>query len=119
VRCLPTALRLPFVLSGDVGTSRPEEQLLVETTRSDAPTLIQKRLISPQAGRAGFGGTEAELLALTECADVSVCLKNPGFDVDVIVSADIVAFYRVWLGRVSFSEALHSQKRTVVGDVPA
>ena len=49
-------------------------------------------------------------MALTECADVSVCLKNPGFDVDVIVSADIVAFYRVWLGRVSLSEALHRRQ---------
>ena len=36
MRCLPTALPLPFVLSGDVGTSRPEEQILVETSRSDA-----------------------------------------------------------------------------------
>jgi hypothetical protein len=33
-----------------------------------------------------------------------------GFEVDVIVSADIVAFYRVWLGRVSLSEALHRQQ---------
>jgi hypothetical protein len=49
VRCLPTALPLPFVLSGDVGTSRPEEQLLVETTRSDAHP---KRLISPQGAQA-------------------------------------------------------------------
>jgi hypothetical protein len=52
------------------------------------------------------GGPRQSYWLLIECADVSVCLKNPGFDVDVIVSADIVAFYRVWLGRVSFSEAL-------------
>jgi hypothetical protein len=47
---------------------------------------------------------------LIERADVSVCLKNPGFDVDVTVSADIVAFYRVWLGHLSLTEALHRQQ---------
>jgi hypothetical protein len=45
-----------------------------------------------------------------ERTDVSVCLKNPGFDIDVIVSADIVAYYRVWLGRVTLSEALRKQQ---------
>jgi DNA-binding HxlR family transcriptional regulator len=43
---------------------------------------------------------------LIERRDVSVCLKDPGFDIDVIVSADIRALYQVWLGRMSFSEAL-------------
>jgi DNA-binding HxlR family transcriptional regulator len=43
---------------------------------------------------------------LIERRDVSVCLKDPGFEIDVIVSADIGAFYQVWLGRMSFSEAL-------------
>ena len=56
------------------------------------------------------GGPRKSYWLLIERADVSVCLKNPGFDVDVTVSADIVAFYRVWLGRVSLSEALHRQQ---------
>jgi DNA-binding HxlR family transcriptional regulator len=38
--------------------------------------------------------------------DVSVCLKHPGFDVDVVVTADIVMFYQVWLGRLSLIEAI-------------
>jgi DNA-binding HxlR family transcriptional regulator len=44
-----------------------------------------------------------------EAADVSICLKDPGFDVDLIVTADIAAFYRVWLGRITFGEALRSE----------
>jgi DNA-binding HxlR family transcriptional regulator len=47
---------------------------------------------------------------LIEPTDVSVCLKHPGFDVDVTVSADIMAFYRVWLGRLSLSEALRRRQ---------
>jgi DNA-binding HxlR family transcriptional regulator len=38
--------------------------------------------------------------------DVSVCLKHPGHDVDVLVTADIMAFYRVWLGRATLAEAV-------------
>src|SRR5215470_7823330 len=48
------------------------------------------------------GGPRQSYWLLIEPADVSVCLKHPGFDIDVIVSADITAFYRLWLGRVSF-----------------
>jgi DNA-binding HxlR family transcriptional regulator len=43
---------------------------------------------------------------LIEANDVSVCLKHPGFDVDVIVVADIVTFYQVWLGRLSLADAI-------------
>ncbi len=39
-------------------------------------------------------------------AGASVCLQNPGFDIDVIVAADIAAFYRVWLGHMPFAEAV-------------
>ena len=43
---------------------------------------------------------------LIEPNDVSVCLKDPGFDVDVIVTANIMTFYQVWLGRLSFPDAV-------------
>jgi len=56
------------------------------------------------------GGPKQSYWLLVGHADVSVCLKNPGFDIDVIVSADIAAFYRVWLGRVTLAEALRKQQ---------
>ncbi|MGY4432893.1 DNA-binding HxlR family transcriptional regulator [Bradyrhizobium sp. F1.13.1] len=61
------------------------------------------------------GGPRQRYWLLIQRADVSVCLKNPGFDIDVAVSTDIVAFYRVWLGRVSFSEALRRQQVRLEG----
>jgi DNA-binding HxlR family transcriptional regulator len=45
---------------------------------------------------------------LIEPSDASVCLQHPGFEIDVTVTGDIAAFYRVWLGRSSLSEALRS-----------
>jgi DNA-binding HxlR family transcriptional regulator len=41
--------------------------------------------------------------------EASVCLKNPGFDIDVIVLADIRSFYRVWLGRCTLAEAIRTE----------
>jgi hypothetical protein len=35
--------------------------------------------------------------------------RNPGYDIDVIVKADIVAFYNVWLGRLTLSEAMRGR----------
>jgi DNA-binding HxlR family transcriptional regulator len=42
-------------------------------------------------------------------ADVSVCLQPPGFDIDLLVSADIAALYRVWFGRTTLAEALRER----------
>jgi hypothetical protein len=41
-----------------------------------------------------------------ERADVSVCLQCPTSDIDLVVTADITAFYRVWLGRITLGEAM-------------
>lgn len=38
--------------------------------------------------------------------DVSVCLHHPGFDLDVLVTGDLAAFYEVWLGRRAFQDAI-------------
>jgi DNA-binding HxlR family transcriptional regulator len=55
---------------------------------------------------------------LLTATDVSVCLRHPGFEIDVLVNADIAAFYRVWLGRVPLGEALRQRSVRLEG-VPA
>lgn len=55
---------------------------------------------------------------LIKPTDVSVCLKHPGFEVDVIVTADITTFYRVWLGHATLPDALRTQKIHLDG-IPA
>ena len=37
-----------------------------------------------------------------------LCLKDPGFDVDLVVRADAAVIARVWMGAVPFAEALRS-----------
>jgi DNA-binding HxlR family transcriptional regulator len=41
--------------------------------------------------------------------DVSVCLTYPGFNTDVLVTAELASFFQVWLGRISYKEALETQ----------
>jgi len=38
--------------------------------------------------------------------DVSVCLQDPGFEVDLLINADLGTFYEVWLGRTELADAV-------------
>lgn len=42
--------------------------------------------------------------------DVSVCMNHPGYDVNILVTAELKSFYQVWLGRTAFQDALRSDK---------
>jgi DNA-binding HxlR family transcriptional regulator len=64
------------------------------------------------------GGPKQSYWLLIKPNDVSVCLKNPGYDIDMLVTADIMAFYRVWLGRSTLSEAL-LRKQVQLDGAPA
>jgi DNA-binding HxlR family transcriptional regulator len=44
-----------------------------------------------------------------------VCLKDPGFDVDLVVTADAAAMARVWTGAVTFAQAVRSGGLRVEG----
>lgn len=39
--------------------------------------------------------------------DVSVCLTYPGFEPDVIVTGELAVFFKLWLGRISFHQAVN------------
>lgn len=54
-----------------------------------------------------FHGRRGKTLWLVlKPGDASVCRDDPGFDVDLLVTADIAAFYHVWLGRITLAEAM-------------
>lgn len=56
-------------------------------------------------------GKRRVLWLVLEDGDCSVCLTDPGFEVDLRIDADLEAFYEVWLGRRQLASA------TAVGDV--
>src|SRR5918996_6665462 len=50
-----------------------------------------------------------------EPSDVSVCLRHPGFDVDLEVGVDTATLYRVYLGRANLRGAMRARKLTLSG----
>lgn len=52
---------------------------------------------------------------LLTAADVTLCLTDPGFEVDVLVTADLATFYKLWWARISYSEALNNYDFSVEG----
>lgn len=56
--------------------------------------------------RFDFQGPKNETFwLLLKREDVSICLTDPGFDLDLLVTADLSAFFQIWLGRLTFAEA--------------
>jgi DNA-binding HxlR family transcriptional regulator len=50
--------------------------------------------------------------------DVDLCLKDPGFDVDVVISADAAAMARIWMGHLDFAQAVRSGAVRLEGPRP-
>jgi DNA-binding HxlR family transcriptional regulator len=64
-----------------------------------------------------FRGTpQRSYWLLIDRSDVSVCMKRPGFEVDVILSADIKVFYQIWLGRMALMEAMRRNQLGLDGN---
>lgn len=64
------------------------------------------------------GAKEESFWLLLTRDDVSVCLTDPGFDLNVLVTADLSAFFQIWLGRLSFADARRAG-RVQVDAIPA
>jgi DNA-binding HxlR family transcriptional regulator len=52
---------------------------------------------------------------ILENMEADLCIKDPGFEVDLCVEADLAAMARVWLGDITFEHALRSGKVQLTG----
>jgi len=52
---------------------------------------------------------------MIEPDDVSVCITDPGFDIDVVVTADASTMYEAWLGRIDLRDAIAAETIRVDG----
>ena len=62
-----------------------------------------------------LGARTGSYWLILDQGDVSVCVHDPGFEVDVLVTADIAAFHRVWLGRMTLIDALADESIRLEG----
>jgi DNA-binding HxlR family transcriptional regulator len=52
---------------------------------------------------------------MLEKTAVEICVEDPGLEIDVVVEADLAAMTSVWLGDVSFEEALRAGGMRLMG----
>ena len=85
--------------------------------RIDVERLPSRRIVV----RFDFRAFPARCRAFQTCwlilerAGPDVCLKDPGFDVDLVVSADARTMARVWTGAVTFAQAVREGGLRVEG----
>lgn len=48
-------------------------------------------------------------------SDVSICLTHPGYDIDLLVRADLATCFQVWLAYMSFADAVRQRQIEVTG----
>ncbi len=53
-----------------------------------------------------------------ESGDPSVCLTDPGFEVDVTITSDLASLFQVWLGRLPLKDATRSGRVQFSGPRP-
>ncbi len=58
--------------------------------------------------------TETYWLILTH-DDPTVCLTDPGYPIDVLVNADLATFFKLWLGRIDYDDAVSAYGVKVLG----
>lgn len=54
------------------------------------------------------GAKKGTYWLVLERPEPSVCMHDPGFEVDLFVTADTIAIHKVWMGTTSFSECLEN-----------
>jgi DNA-binding HxlR family transcriptional regulator len=75
-------------------------------------TLPARRVVV----RFDFSGAQARTYWLVlEHGEASVCRGDPGFDVDLYVSADTVAFHRVWIGHLRLGDVIRDGQVRIDG----
>ena len=61
------------------------------------------------------GHSGRRMWLVMEPREVSVCLKPPGFEPDLVVRSNLADFYRVWLGQIDYAAAVRSGMVVVEG----
>lgn len=80
--------------------------------RVDVDQLPEYRIVV----QFDFHGTETVtfwLILTTD--DVTLCLTDPGYMINVLVTADLAAFFKLWGERISYQEALNDYEIRVEG----
>ena len=48
-------------------------------------------------------------------AEVMLCLTDPGYEINLLVNADLACFFKLWLGQIDYEDALNTGQIQVDG----
>jgi DNA-binding HxlR family transcriptional regulator len=84
--------------------------------RAQVETLPDRQIVVQFDFHGGkLGNTRRSAWLLLTAADVTLCLTDPGFEVDVVVTADLAVFYKLWWAQISYQAALSDYDFSVDG----
>lgn len=55
-----------------------------------------------------YGAERATYWLMLTTEEVNLCLTDPGFECDMFITADVASFFKIWLGRISYQDALYT-----------
>jgi DNA-binding HxlR family transcriptional regulator len=90
---------------GDPSPDKLDPLLLMWWMRNRVNTdqLPQNRIVI----QFQFHGAKSDVYWLIlKPDDVTLCLTDPGYEVNLLITADIATFFKLWLGRITYSEAI-------------
>jgi hypothetical protein len=61
------------------------------------------------------GAARATFWLILTTDDVSICLTDPGYELNVLVSGNLAVFFKLWAERISYQEALNDYDISVEG----
>jgi DNA-binding HxlR family transcriptional regulator len=93
---------------GDPDPDECDAQLLVwwMHTQLDTSVLPEGRRVL----QIRFTDDPQTFWVLIESGEPSVCVVDPGFEVDVTITSDVGSLLQVWLGRLPLKDALRSRR---------
>jgi hypothetical protein len=86
-----------LIIGHDHRTHRGNSDVQVHLATRDGRRVSSRAHARVLRSKPGLRSMANNYWFVIEQTGASVCLQNPKFGVDVIVTADIAAFYRVWL----------------------
>jgi len=98
---------------GDPDPEELDAELLVWWMHNDLDTsmLTQRRVVL----HVRFTDDTRLFWLVIEAGDPSVCLVDPGYEVDVTISSDLSTLHAVWLGQVPLAEATRTGRLSFDG----
>lgn len=98
---------------GEPRTNELDPELLMwwAHDRLDFSNLPDRRVVL----EFRFVGEPRRFWVVRDALGPSLCTHDPGFEVDVLIEADLAVLYKVWLGRIELRSALREATVTFIG----